>query len=239
MRGRGRADRPPTGRVLVIKAEDMLHQDREDHAREALERLPAELDEAGLHVRAGVVWLELGEHNPAAAQLGRAIAIDSDCADAHYWLGRVNDARGDRTQAIAEWLETRLLDLATPRPDFTLRGEDFDAAVEAALEELPADVRPLLRDVPILDGDYPNEDLVRDGQDPRVLGIFAGTPYPFRHAVGEGPPTLDCVFIYQRNIERLCLDAVEAAEQVGITMLHEAGHFFGLDEAELERRGLG
>ena len=27
----------------------------------------------------------------------------------------------------------------------------------------------------------------------------------------------------------------EAAEQVRITMLHEAGHFFGLDEAELER----
>ena len=44
---------------------------------------------------------------------------------------------------------------------------------------------------------------------------------------------------YQRNLERVCHDSRDMAEQVRVTLHHEVGHFLGLEEDDLHHRGLG
>ena len=56
-----------------------------------------------------------------------------------------------------------------------------------------------------------------------------------RGASGELPPA---IFLYQKNLERSCRTRAELIEQIEVTVLHEVGHLVGLDEDDLEARGL-
>jgi predicted Zn-dependent protease with MMP-like domain len=93
--------------------------------------------------------------------------------------------------------------------------------------------------VPIIASDYPSVEIVAEGNDPRMMGFFSGVPYPEKSHVAGATPHLDCVFLYQRNIERMCRNHDELAREIRITLLHETGHFFGLSEEELDEMGLG
>jgi predicted Zn-dependent protease with MMP-like domain len=46
------------------------------------------------------------------------------------------------------------------------------------------------------------------------------------------------IVLYQRNLERFAESRAELVEQIGVTLVHEVGHFLGLDEEELYQRGL-
>ena len=39
--------------------------------------------------------------------------------------------------------------------------------------------------------------------------------------------------LYQKNIEAVCSSAAEVREQIRLTVIHELGHYFGLDENQL------
>jgi len=52
------------------------------------------------------------------------------------------------------------------------------------------------------------------------------------------PPHLENVLLFHRNIERVARSAQEMEEQIRVTLLHETGHFFGLDEEDLADLGL-
>jgi predicted Zn-dependent protease with MMP-like domain len=65
-----------------------------------------------------------------------------------------------------------------------------------------------------------------------LLGLYHGTPLTER-CVEDVPPMPDRVTIYQQNIEAICDSPEEIVEQVRTTVLHEIGHFFGLDEEDL------
>jgi predicted Zn-dependent protease with MMP-like domain len=43
----------------------------------------------------------------------------------------------------------------------------------------------------------------------------------------------DRVVLYQKNIEAVCRTDAEIREQVRLTVIHELGHYFGLDEDQL------
>ena len=76
------------------------------------------------------------------------------------------------------------------------------------------------------------------GVDPRSLGLFSGTAYPDKSKLG-GQDGLSQIILFRRNLERLSGDEDELREEVRATLLHETGHFFGMDDAELEDVGLG
>jgi predicted Zn-dependent protease with MMP-like domain len=83
--------------------------------------------------------------------------------------------------------------------------------------------------------DVPSEALVADGVDPRLLGLFQGTPMPDDGALA---PTITNILLFRQNLARACVDADHLAEEIRITVLHETAHYFGLDEADLEALGL-
>lgn len=199
-----------------------------------LAQLPADAPVA-LHTRAGDCYLALDALDASQLAYERA-AGDTD---ALYGLGLVASRRGDSDRAIELWLDVRNQDLVADRPVWTLTAEAFDETAERALASLPEPIRMHLENVPILAHDYPDEALVREGWDPRMLGFFSGVPLPEKEVLGEGPQFPDCALLFQRNIERDCDSPVEAMEQVRITLLHETGHFFGLSDDDLEEMGLG
>jgi predicted Zn-dependent protease with MMP-like domain len=119
-----------------------------------------------------------------------------------------------------------------------LEDAEVAAIAEAALAELPGRARELLRGVPIVIAELPAEADVEGGLDPRALGLFSGTAYPDDSHLG-GQPGLTQIVLFRRNLERVGGDDDELREEVRITMLHETGHFFGMDDEGLESLGLG
>jgi len=113
--------------------------------------------------------------------------------------------------------------------------------MSARITALVADDEPLLREalVRMLASAWPALEIVAEGNDPRMMGFFSGVPYPEKTHVSGVAPHLDCVFLYQRNIERQCRSREEVAKEIRTTLLHETGHFFGLSEEELDEMGLG
>jgi predicted Zn-dependent protease with MMP-like domain len=40
--------------------------------------------------------------------------------------------------------------------------------------------------------------------------------------------------LYQKNIEAVCSTEAEVRQQIRLTVIHELGHYFGLDEEQLK-----
>lgn len=190
------------------------------------------------HVRAGDAFFD-GEKLPEAELHYRAALLTApDSSDALYGLGQVY-AETDRLSDMVEvWLQVRKLDLASPHMPWAVTEDEFAEIAETTVERLPPEVRAKLGNLPLVMGDVPSEDMVRDGVDPRVLGLISGIPLSEKLAVGEGTPMLDCVHLFQRNIERVTVSAEMLREEIAKTVVHEVLHYFGLDEDEVARWGL-
>ena len=111
------------------------------------------------------------------------------------------------------------------------------AEVEATIGALPKDLRAEARGLPVVFDRRPNQALLDDGIEPDTLGVFLGTPFAeVGHAGGEIPAQ---IILFLENL----WDMVEGddacyREEIRITLLHELGHYLGLDEGDLEERGL-
>ena len=107
--------------------------------------------------------------------------------------------------------------------------------VSRVVEALPDDLRRHALQVPVTYESYPGEALLGDGWDPDLLGMFVGDP------VGESPTSgvpLQ-IFLFLENLWDFAGEDPERfQEEVRITYVHEFGHYLGLDEDELEERGL-
>jgi predicted Zn-dependent protease with MMP-like domain len=96
----------------------------------------------------------------------------------------------------------------------------FEEHVTKALDALPADIARRLENVAIVVED-------EHAEEPDLLGLFEGG--------GEFMP--DKVTIYRLPLEADFPDPAELEEEIRITVLHELGHYFGLDEGRLEELG--
>ena len=110
------------------------------------------------------------------------------------------------------------------------------AEVSGTLARLPAPLRAQATTLPVCYEAHPNTQLLRDGVEPDTLGLFVGPDFAEAEPTGAPPPQ---IIFFLENI----WDAVEGEEaayreEVQTTFLHELGHFLGLDEIDLEDRGL-
>lgn len=119
--------------------------------------------------------------------------------------------------------------------------DEFDQLVERAIDSIPEGFLPYLDEIAIDVEDAPTPATCRDLdiEDPRgLLGYYHGTPLPHRHV--EAPYRYpERIVIYKRNIERMCRTRPQIVSQIRKTVLHEIGHHFGLDEAQLRALGYG
>jgi predicted Zn-dependent protease with MMP-like domain len=109
------------------------------------------------------------------------------------------------------------------------------AEVEATLAALPAPVRRQAAPLPVSYEACPREHQLGENYDPDLLGLFVGPPL----AEPEESPLPPQIILFLDNLWDFAGEDEEFyREEVRTTYLHELGHYLGLDEIDLEERGL-
>jgi predicted Zn-dependent protease with MMP-like domain len=116
----------------------------------------------------------------------------------------------------------------------------FLQLVKNELDRLPRQFRSRIHNVAVLVEDLPPEQVAsRSARRPRalqprelLLGVYRGIPATKR-SVFDLPTGPDTIVLYQKNIEAVCSSEDEIREQVRRTVIHELGHYFGMDEDQL------
>ncbi len=113
---------------------------------------------------------------------------------------------------------------------------EFEALVARALRTLPRRFKDKIENVAVVVEEWADEDTLRElGIEPpdTLYGLYRGIDLTHRDS-GYGNVLPDTIHIYQGPIEEDCEDAEEMSELVRDTVIHEIGHYFGLDDDTME-----
>jgi predicted Zn-dependent protease with MMP-like domain len=116
-----------------------------------------------------------------------------------------------------------------------MKREHFVKVVEETLDSLPQEFRSRIRNVAVLVEDFPPNQPPPQSRQPRrlLLGLFHGVPTT-KKSTFDLPTGPDHIVLYQKNIEAVCSSEAGVREQIRLTVIHELGHYFGMDENELK-----
>jgi predicted Zn-dependent protease with MMP-like domain len=185
--------------------------------------------------------LAAGDARAAVARLRALLAAGRLApafeAEARYLLARALGASGERDDMIREWGRVLRLDALAARPPALMSAVEFESVAAAALDELPQELLDELQGVAIMIDDRPSPEMVADGIDPRILGLYHGVPLN-RRSASFGAPYADTIHLFSANLERVCPARADLARQIRVTVLHETAHFFGYSEGQLRSMGL-
>lgn len=129
-----------------------------------------------------------------------------------------------------------------PEPEVaTLERTEFRRLVREAVALIPVELLQRVHNVDIVVERRPTAmDRKSAGLGPGrlLLGLYHGIPLTHR---GEYYNLVapDKISIYQESIEAVCETDDEIREQVRKTVLHELGHYFGIDDDRLHELGMG
>jgi predicted Zn-dependent protease with MMP-like domain len=114
--------------------------------------------------------------------------------------------------------------------------QQFTDLVDEALSRIPRRFRAAMKNVAVIVEDEPPAHILQEMEiEPpdSLFGLYQGTPLPERGwAFGNALP--DRISIYQRPIVEACADDEEIRDCVAETVIHEFGHYFGMDEDQIE-----
>lgn len=111
-------------------------------------------------------------------------------------------------------------------------------AVAALRRELPPEMAGPAAEIPVVMMSRPTPAMVReDGLEPDLLGLFVG---PSRaEGLEGGDPLPPEILLFLDNLwDYAGGDEAAFREEVRVTYFHELGHYLGLEEDDLEDRGL-
>jgi predicted Zn-dependent protease with MMP-like domain len=119
----------------------------------------------------------------------------------------------------------------------------FEKLVERALAELPPQFAAFLEEVPVQIEQRPPERLLRElglADDELLMGVYQGADLMSRsESEGRGTPMPNHILIFQEDLELISESEQQLVDEVRKTVLHEIGHHFGMDEADLDELGYG
>lgn len=102
----------------------------------------------------------------------------------------------------------------------------FDQLVANALDDLPAELLPVLDNVVVHVHD-------RHPDEPELLGLYEGTP----HTERWGDELPDQISIFRHPLCEICSDLDELIAEVYVTVIHEVAHAAGIDDERLHELG--
>ncbi len=108
---------------------------------------------------------------------------------------------------------------------------DFDAIVDAALDDIPDELALLVRNVVVLVEEEPPDDEADD-----LLGLYVGVALTERDS-SLMPQLPDRIFLFRGPLLDMCDDEDDLAEEIRITVVHEIAHHFGIDDDRLHELG--
>ena len=109
--------------------------------------------------------------------------------------------------------------------------------VRGTLRRLPRALRPHAETLPVVYEPHPNDAILDDGWEPDLLGLFVGKAFGEEESGYADVPSQ--ILLFLENLWDFAEgDEAIYREEVRTTYLHELGHYLGLDELDLEARGL-
>ena len=109
--------------------------------------------------------------------------------------------------------------------------------IEATFCALPPRLREQAMNIPVVLENTPNQKLVQEGVESDTLGLFVGEAFPDSASGVQQLPAqiilyIDNIWDYAEN------DRETYRLEIRRTLLHELGHYLGLEEDDLEQRDL-
>ena len=109
--------------------------------------------------------------------------------------------------------------------------------VGAAQRQLPPEIRVLARTVPVQYEARPAAEVLAEGFEPDILGLFSGSAHGTE--LNQTNPAPPVILLYLENLWTFAEEDVEIyRDETRLTYLHELGHYLGWDEDDLAQRGL-
>jgi predicted Zn-dependent protease with MMP-like domain len=121
---------------------------------------------------------------------------------------------------------------------FEITREEFEEAVDDAIDGIPDDLAQAMNNVAIL---VVEEYEPRPGEpaDTELLGLYEGTPLTERDSWWGAGSLPDRISIFRGPLMRLCGSREELVEEILVTVVHEVAHHFGIDDDRLHELGWG
>lgn len=128
---------------------------------------------------------------------------------------------------------------------YRMTDEEFERVIAEALDSIPEQFLEVLENVAVVAQDEPDDEHFDVLDDPEslggsvlgdeLLGLYDGIPLTERGEYYENIP--DVITIFKGPHER-CFDTrEEVIDEVRKTVIHEIGHYFGLDDERLYEMG--
>jgi predicted Zn-dependent protease with MMP-like domain len=113
----------------------------------------------------------------------------------------------------------------------------FEGLVDKALRRLPRKFKEKVANVVVVVEDWADDETLAEmGIEPpdTLYGLYRGVDLTRRDS-SYGNVLPDTITIYQGPIEEDCADEEDMAQLVRETVIHELGHYFGLDDETMQR----
>jgi len=207
-----------------------------DEARRGVALHP---DDPALQHSVGWCLLELRDADAALPYLERCCQLDPDGADAWYDLAlareRLVDEPGTQQAFTRVWELDHGSMESTP---LVFPQGQFEDILRSAIGELPPEVLESMANVVVIHEEYPDAWILEaPPYDPRLFGLFVGpvlADVRGAQTSGEEPSR---IYVFQRNLERQFGHPADLAAEIRVTLIHEVGHYLGLEEGDLADRG--
>jgi predicted Zn-dependent protease with MMP-like domain len=111
-----------------------------------------------------------------------------------------------------------------------ISNDDFESMVGDVYDSLPEDMVGPLENVVILIEDQ------NPAARPRLYGLYSGHPLTGRGVYGFGELP-DRITLYRNNLADGSSSVEDLRARVRVTLVHEIGHYFGLDDERLRELG--
>jgi predicted Zn-dependent protease with MMP-like domain len=116
-----------------------------------------------------------------------------------------------------------------------LTRREFEELVVLALKRLPKFFKKKMKNVDVVVEDRASRELLSEvglRSPSELLGLYQGVPLD-RRGFYYGNVLPDKITLFQIPIEMICKTKEEVEEKVREVVIHEVGHYFGLDDERL------
>ncbi len=113
---------------------------------------------------------------------------------------------------------------------------EFEDAVLSALKKLPKLLKNKMENIDVVVEEEASREILEDMglRSPRhLLGLYQGIPFD-RRGFYYGNVLPDKITLFKNPIESVCRNKDQVEKKVREVVIHEVGHYFGLDDERLE-----
>jgi predicted Zn-dependent protease with MMP-like domain len=236
-------NRQPDAESFYVCGIALCEAGEPDEGAEAL-RMAVQLDAGHVDARAALAreLFESCDFEEARLAILETLRLDPHHPEALYYRACLRERRGDHDGAARDYQAAALVAPDSfPRPQ-PLDDETIEEVATEVVGSLHPSLQRYLENVQMLVDEVPSVELLKSFDPPasptEVLGCFSGHSMMERSTLDPWSSLPATILLFRRNLMRLAHDREDLLEELRITLLHEIGHFLGLDEEDLEQRGL-